>query len=47
MDQAKIFSNFLKNYNLHTIAKQYEDSCLKKSYLLRTRVLSRDFKFHE
>ena len=39
MDQGKNFENFLKNYNLSIIAKEYENVCMRKSYLNKAKTL--------
>ena len=44
MDQAKNFENFLKLYNICVIANEYENACLRRTYLHRAKNLSRTIK---
>lgn len=39
MDQAKNFENFLKNFNLAVVAKDYEAACSKRTYLNRCKTV--------
>jgi hypothetical protein len=41
IDQSKIFVNFLKIFNVNTVAVDYEKACMKKSYNKRNRAISR------
>ena len=41
MDQVKIFENFIKNYNLNSLAVDYERSCMRKSYVKRNKAISK------
>lgn len=44
IDQAKNFENFLKNYNLRVVAKEYETACMRKSYLDKAKSFSKKLK---